>query len=307
MDRLRAMEVFVRTVEAGSLSGAAAQLGLANASVTTLLSNLEMHLGVMLLRRSTRHVQVTEDGESYYVHCRAILAAVEEAETGLGGGNLRGMLRLEAPIAFGHLVIAPAMARFARAHPELRVVVSLTNAVDSLIRRGVDVAIRYDAVDTGDLVARSIYHGHHVLCGAPAFLEANGTPTEPAALNPRHCLGFAEQAGLPRPWRFRREGKVVELLPEGNLFFNSSDALMRAAMDGAGMVYVLDALAEPYLTSGALVRLLEDWQTDEQRFYAVYPKARFTPPKVHALIAFLAGLFPTVPGPSAPVPVRRHA
>ena len=306
MDRLRAMEVFVRTVEAGSLSGAAAQLELANASVTTLLRNLEAHLGVMLLRRTTRHVRLTDDGAIYYERCKVILSAVAEAESGFGGG-LKGVLRLEAPIAFGHLVISPALAGFAALHPDLRVIVSLNNAVDSLVRHGIDVAIRFDEVETGDLVARPLYHGRHVLCAAPTFV-AEDTLSGPQGINPKHCLGFAEQpGGTVRPWRFRRNGVAFELLPDGNLFFNSSDALMQTAARGAGMIYVLDLLAEQYLQRGELVRLLSDWDTDGQGFYAVYPKARFTPPKVHALVEFLAGLFPAEAAPRGPVPVRRHA
>jgi len=306
MDRLRAMEVFVRTVEAGSLSGAAGQLGMANASVTTLLRNLEAYLGVTLLRRSTRYVQVTEDGAAYYERCRSALAAVQEAEAGFGQAVLKGVLRLEAPIAFGHLIVAPALTRFARTHPDLRVIVTLSNAVDNLIRRGIDVAIRFDEVDTGDLVAKPLYHGRHVLCAAPAFIEAMGYPATPQALNPKHCLGFSEQPGVVRPWRFRRGEEITEVVPDGNLFFNSSDALMQTASSGGGLVYVLDALAEQYVSRGDLVRVLEDWEMDEQRFYAVYPKTRFTPPKVHALTTFLTSLFSQDPSPRGPVPVRRH-
>ncbi|MDB5377741.1 MAG: LysR family transcriptional regulator [Rubritepida sp.] len=305
MDRLRAMEVFVKAVEAGSLSGAATQLDIANASVTTMLHHLEAHLGVTLLHRSTRHIRLTEDGAAYYERCKAILGAIVEAESNFGDGGLKGVLRLEAPIAFGHLIIAPSLARFAERHPELRVVISLSNVVDSLVRRGIDVAIRFDEVDTGDLVARPLYHGHHVLCAAPDFLKAAGEPAHPREIDAKRCLGFAAQpSGAVRPWRFRQEGATFELVPDSNLFFNSSDALMQTAARGAGMVYVLDVLAEQYLRRGELVRLLPDWETDGQSFYAIYPKTRFTPPKVHAIIEFLSGLFPSELMPRGPVPIR---
>lgn len=301
MDRLRAMEVFVKAVEAGSLSGAATQLDIANASVTTMLHHLEAHLGVTLLHRSTRHIRLTEDGAAYYERCKAILGAIDEAESNFGTGGLKGVLRLEAPIAFGHLIIAPFLARFAEQHPELRVVISLNNVVDSLVRRGIDVAIRFDEVDTGDLVARPLYHGHHVLCAAPGFPQ----PQHPREIDARRCLGFAEQpSGAVRPWRFRRGEESIELVPDANLFFNSSDALMQTAARGAGLVYVLDVLADQYLRRGELVRLLPEWETDGQSFYAIYPKTRFTPPKVHAIIEFLSGLFPSELMPRGPVPIR---
>ena len=290
MDRLRAMEVFAKTVEAGSLSGAAAQLGIANASVTTILRGLEKHLGVTLLQRSTRCVRVTDDGAEYYQRCKAVLAQVDAAEAALTEGRqgLRGLLRLETPIAVGHLIIGPALAEFTRRHPGLRVVTSLNNEVANLIKRGIDVAIRMGEVEDGDLVARPVFSARHVLCASPGFLAAHGAPVHPRAVEPRQCLGFADYPGGGlHLWRFRRGGEEVEIRPDGSLFFNSSDALMESAARGAGLIYVLDILAARYLRRGELVRLLPDWATDTRQFLAAYPKTSFTPSKVREFVAFL--------------------
>ncbi len=303
MDRLLAMEAFVRTVDAGSMSRAAAQLGIANASVTTLMRKLEAQLGTTLLQRSTRYVRVTEEGARYYERCRAILEQIAAAEAELSERE-RGVVRLETPIAVGHLVLGPALARFSRLHPELRVITSLSNEVDNLIKRGVDIAIRMQAVESGDLVARLIYRARYVLCAAPGFLAEGRTPKSPADIDPRHCLGLTGSLGRdPRIWRFRSGGEPYAVQPEGNLFFNSTDALLQAAAHGAGYIYVLDVLAEPACSRGELVRLLTDWETDEQTFYAVYPRTRFTPPKVRALVDFLLSAFGGAPDP-APVPIR---
>lgn len=293
MDRLWAMQVFVKVVEAGSLSRAATHLDLANASVTTCIRNLEGHLGVTLLRRNTRHVAPTEEGLRYYAQCRDILALVEtaEASTATSGERLSGTLRVEVPIAVGHLIIGPALADFARAHPDLQVVVGLTNSVDDLIRRSVDVAIRMDRIDDEDLIARRIYEARHVLCAAPDFLRERGVPEHPRDLDPKHCLGFAATlTDQPRPWLFRREAESVEIAPGGNLVFNSSDALLRTAARGAGFVYVLDVLAQSYMRDGQLQPVLAEWETAPQTFYAVYPAFRFIPPRVRAFVQFLTGI-----------------
>lgn len=293
MDRFRAMEVYVKTVEAGSLSRAASQLGLANASVTTVLRGLEAHLGVTLLQRSTRYLRLTDEGSSYYQRCKAILAQVEETEASLteARGGITGTLRVEAPIAIGHTIFAPALATFARNHPGLRVFTSLNNQVENLIKRGVDVAIRMDEVKDGDLVARPIFSARYALCASPAFLEEHGAPAHPAEIVSRHCLGFSGSVGADgNAWSFRRNGEEVVVRPEGSLFFNSSDALIASALRGAGMIYVLDVLAARHLRRGTLVQLLPEWETNAMRFYAAYLKTSFIPSKIRALVAFLPGV-----------------
>jgi LysR family transcriptional regulator, regulator for bpeEF and oprC len=161
-----------------------------------------------------------------------------------------------------------------------------------------------DAVESGDLVARLIYRARHVLCAAPGFLEAHGRPADPQEIDPKRCLGFASNPGGElRVWRFRRGEAQHAITPDGNLFFNSTDALMQAAAHGGGLIYVLDVLAEQYCRRGELVRLLPEWETDDQTFFAVYMKTSFTPPKVRAFVEFLASLF-TAPADQAPVPIR---
>jgi LysR family transcriptional regulator for bpeEF and oprC len=294
MDRLWAMEVFAKVVETGSLSRAATHLNLANASVTTCIRSLEAHLGVTLLHRTTRHVTLTDEGSTFYAHARSILGQVEEAEASVApsGSHLRGTLRAELPIAVGHLIVGPAMRDFASRHPDLRVMVSLTNDTEDLLRRGVDVAIRMDEIEEPDLVARRIYQTKYALCASPDFLAMNGTPSTPADIDPRRCVGYAgELHGKPRPWQFTRDTEAHTIEPAGNLFFNSSDALLRTAARGAGFVYVLDVLAQRYLQRGAIVAVLPEWETATQTFYAVYPASRFISPKVRSFVGFVTELF----------------
>jgi LysR family transcriptional regulator for bpeEF and oprC len=303
MDRLLAMAAFVRTVDTGSMSRAAAQLGIANASVTTLTRKLEAHLGVTLLQRSTRYIRLTEEGARYYERCRSILEQIAEADSSMSGSE-RGIVRLETPIALGHLVLGPALAKFSSQHPDLRVATTLNNEVGDLIKRGVDVAIRMEAVESGELVARLIYRARYGLYAAPGYLQRHGEPASPSEIVPKQCLGFAgSPSGDLRIWHFGRGDERHEIRPDGNLFFNSTDALLQAASHGAGLTYVLDVLAEGAYRRGELVRLLPDWETDQQTFYAVHPRMRFTPPKIRVLVDFLVSHF-GVKTDSTPVPIR---
>ncbi len=301
----RAMQAFLAVAEAGSLSRGAARLGVANATITAQIQALEAHLRATLLHRSTRHMRLTPEGEAFLRRARAILDAVRDAEEELGGDAARGVLRVQVPIAIGHMVLAPALAAFAAAHPGLRVVTILANEVDSLARRGFDVAIRIDEVETGDLVARPIYRSTHVLCAAPSFLERHGVPEHPAAIDAAHGLAWvADATAPPRAWRLHRGAEQAVVEPAGSLAFNSSDALLNAAVEGAGFCYVLGLLAHAHLRSGRLRAVLEDWETEEQIFYVAYPKARFTAPMVRAFADFAARAFPDHLRATAAAPVR---
>ncbi|SFL01021.1 LysR family transcriptional regulator [Falsiroseomonas stagni] len=309
MDRLRAMEVFVAVAEAGSLAGAATRLGLSAPTVTAQVQALEAHLRCALLHRSTRSLRLTPEGEAFLSRARAILGAMEEAEAGAGGDAARGVLRVQVPIAVGHMVLAPALAAFAAAHPGLRVVTILGNDVDSLARRGIDVAIRMDEVETGDLVARPVYRSTHVVCAAPGFLARHGVPTHPRAIDPAQGLAWvADTAAAPRAWRFQRGAERVVVNPTGPLAFNSSDALLNAAAQGAGFCYVLGLLAHAHLRDGRLRAVLEEWETEAQVFYVAYPKARFTAPKIRAFADYAARVFPDHlrQAPASPIRIRRR-
>lgn len=305
MDKLRAMEILVATVEAGTLSGAAARLGLSNAAVTAQLQGLEAHLHTTLLHRSTRHLRLTEDGEAFVVQSRAILASVAEAEAKVGTETLHGVLRVQVPIAVGHMVLAPALAEFSRLYPALRVITMLDNEVGRLGNTVTDLAIRIDEVEALDLVARRIYSSRHVICAAPRLFAKRSQPRGPGEIGAAECLGWVASAcAAPRVWRLRRGREEAVVRPAGSLSFNSSDALLGAAAEGAGFVYVLDLLAHKYLQTGQLVTVLPDWDTEEEIFYVTYPKTRFVAPKIRAFAEFAAHAFPKHLGPGVKSTIR---
>lgn len=289
MDKLWAMKVFVRVVECGSFSRAAESLELANATVTSCVRNLEKSLGVVLIHRTTRTLRLTEDGTHFYPHCREVLERVERVENDLRAksGEVVGSLRVEMPIAIGHSLICGAIPLFTRHFPALSVSVILTNQPHSLVERAIDVAIRMDHVEDEALVARPIYEARYIVCASPQFVDTI-TLTHPGELDPRHCLGqLLDGDHQPREWVFDSGIERVGIRPQGRLNFNSSEALITAALQGAGLVYVLDLFARRHIEAGDLVQVLGDYPTAVRTFYAVTAKSKFPSPKIRAFTEFL--------------------
>lgn len=306
MDRLWAMTVFVRVAEAGSFSRAAESLDLANATVTACIRNLEQHLEVTLIHRDTRRLHLTEEGELYLQRAREILGRIEETETEVRSslGELRGPLVIEAPISIGHALLCPALPSFAARHPAISTAVTLSNQPHNLIEKAIDVAIRMDRVEDAELVARPIYEARYVLCCAAAL--ATNLPEHPGALDPRLCLGLLpEERRTPAPWLLERategagEREQLAIAPRGALMFNSSDALLHAARQGAGLIHVLDLFANRLLAAGELVQVYADWTTQAKTFYSVSTKARAGSAKVRAFNEFLGELIDAERRPSA--------
>ena len=306
MDRLWAMQVFVRVVDCGSFSRAAESLDLANATVTSSVKNLEKYLGVTLMQRNTRLLRPTDEGKIYYDRCVNLLRDVEQAEIEIKGqsGKVHGTLRVELPIAFAKALICPVLPAFAEKFPLLSIAMALTDHPQSLIERGTDVAIRMDHVDDADLVARAIYRARYTVCGAPSLLDSMEIPKTPRELDPKRCLGLLiPESFCARTWEFSSEDEQYNVIPEGQLNFNNSEALTQAALEGKGLIYVLDIFVNKLIMEGALVELFQEWTTASRTFYLVTPRARFVAPKARAFSEFLLEVLNTQKRPSANSPV----
>lgn len=300
MDKLWAMEIFVRVAECGSFSRAAESLDLANATVTACVRNLEKHLDVTLINRDTRRVRLTEEGQMYLPRARELLQSVarteEEVRTRLG--KLRGWLHIETPISLGHALLCPALPAFALRYPEISAAITLTNQPHHLIEHGIDVAIRMDHVEDDDLVARPVYETSYVVCCTPAL--AKTLPAHPARLDLRCCVGIvAEGHRHANPWVLEKNGERVEIRPGGPLHFNSSDALVLTVRGGVGVGHVLDIFAHRLLDSGELVQVYPDWTTVTKTFYVVTAKDRARSAKVRAFTDFLVEVLHSERSPSA--------
>jgi LysR family transcriptional regulator, regulator for bpeEF and oprC len=288
MDRLWAMEVFVRVADCGSFSRAAESMGLANATVTACVRNLERHLNVSLIGRNSRGLRLSEEGALFLPRARELLASLSHAEdeVRIQRSALRGSLRIEATIHVGRTVLSPLLPKFVSRYPDIAVSVTLTNQPHNLIERGIDVAIRFGRVEEADLVARSLFEVHYVICGRPDIVKS--LPDDPSDLDPRQCIGLMpEEVNQPFVWQMEQGERKVLIQPKGRLNFNSGDMALVAAQGGAGLAYVLDIFAKPYLDSGAVVQAYEDWMLPARTFYVVTTKDRSTSAKVRAFSDFL--------------------
>jgi LysR family transcriptional regulator for bpeEF and oprC len=289
MDKIWAMEIFVRVMECGSFSRAAESLDLANATVTSSLRNLEKHLGVTLIQRNTRHLRLTDEGELFMPRCLEILKSVAQIETDvkIQASEITGLVRIECPVAFGQTVLCPRLPELTNRHPGLSVAVSLTNEPHNLIERATDVAIRLGRVEDADLVARPVYQARYIVCGAPAMFAALQQET-PRTVDPKHCLGlFKDNFQTPNKWELTKDNEQVIISPQGALSFNNTAALIQASINNMGLIYVLDILVADAIAQGLLVNIFPDWGTSELTFCAVTVKSRFASPKVRAFIDFL--------------------
>lgn len=289
MDKLWAIQIFMRVMECGSFSRAAESLNLANATVTSSIRNLEKHLGVTLIQRNTRHLRLTEEGEIFFPKCRQILDAVSNAEKEVRGqaSEVSGTLKVEAPFAISESLLGPYLPKLARRYPKLKVSLNLTNDPRGLIERSTDVAIRMDSVEDADLVARPVYEAKYIVCGAPALVDSL-QGVHPKDLNPEICLGlFKDNYQVFNQWALSKDGEQVYLQPQGIINANNTGVLVEAAIQGAGLIYVLDIFVEEYFKDNSLKPMFIDWETSVRVFHAVTVKSRFVSQNVKAFIDFL--------------------
>jgi LysR family transcriptional regulator for bpeEF and oprC len=185
------------------------------------------------------------------------------------------------------------------------VALRLTDHPEGLIESGTDMAICIDSVNDADLVARPLYQAHYIACTTPALLEQLGHPQHPAELDPAHCLGLFRQSSFTgTPWKFQKAGEHHELQPAGKLNFNSTDALIDAALADQGFIYVLDVFVNRLIAQGKLVELFPDWETFERTFFTVTPKSRFVEPRTRSFIEFVMASLDTQRRPPVNVQVE---
>lgn len=292
MDLLRAMRIFVRVAESGSFSRAAESLDVANATVTGSVRSLERYLSITLINRDTRYLQLTQEGEIYLKAAQDILQRLESTEEELQAlvGDLSGPLYVETTISLGRSLLCPALIEFTRLYPDIATMVTLINQPQNMIERATDVALRLGQVDNASLVARPLFETAYVLCAAPDL--APSIPEHPRDLDPRMCIGHltGDRRSI-MPWNLLNGSEEVDIHPQGNLHFNSSDHAVSIALSGMGVVCVLEILVEQYLLDGSLVRVCPDWTTQPKMGYLVTPKSRTGSARVKAFSEFMLDAF----------------
>jgi DNA-binding transcriptional LysR family regulator len=298
LDRLTALEVFAKVAALGSLSAAGRALGMSQTMVTKHLTALETRLGVKLFHRTTRRLSITEAGRNYLETTERILADVETADAAVAADRVepRGLLRLNVPIAFGTRQIAPLLCEFTRRHPLVTVELGLNDRLVDLADEGWDLAIRIGILSDSSLIARRIAPCHTIVCAAPSYLAARGTPRTIASLAEHNCLGYtlSRLTGVDR-WAFGAKGDTVAVV-SGNLRTNNGEALRAAAIAGQGLAYLPTFIVADDLRAGTLVALPLDQPTIEfAGIYAVYLPDRHLAAKIRAFIDFIANRFAPEP------------
>jgi DNA-binding transcriptional LysR family regulator len=294
MDALDEMRTFVRVVEAGSISQAAEQLGVAKSGVSRRLAELEARLGVRLLNRTTRRSSLSEAGRSYYEGALRLLSDVAELDALVTGSEaaLEGRLRLAAPLSFGLAHLSPAIEAFARAHPEVLIDIDFSDRQVDLVAQGVDLALRIAELRDSSLQARRICPIRLMLCASPAYLERHGTPLGPDDLQRHHVLHY-DIGGRGSPLLRLPDGRggerSVPLSPR--LVANNGDFLRDMAVAGHGIILTPTFIAWRDVAAGALLPVLPDHWPEPLNAYAVYPQSRYLPRRARILIDFLAERF----------------
>ncbi|WP_347203515.1 LysR family transcriptional regulator [Abyssibacter sp.] len=288
MDRFLAMQTFVAVVDAGSFVAAADRLGQSKASTSRHVTELEAHLGVRLLQRTTRRLSLTEEGRHYLSHCRELLDALETAEEALTAGAqaARGVLRVNAPVSYGIRHLADLWAPFLAQHPALRLEVTLSDRAVDLIEDGVDVAIRIGRLEQSSLIARRLATTGIRLCAAPSYLAVHGQPEHPRDLVEHRVIGYSYWAGGD-DWVFESDAGPQRVRVQPQMQSNNGETCVAAAVAGGGIVLQPDFLVDQALQAGALVELLPAYQLPVLGVYAVYPSRRQLATKVRALLAYL--------------------
>ncbi len=289
MDRFTALNVFRTVVELGSFAGAARRLRLSPAAVSKNIRELEAHLAVRLINRTTRRMSLTEAGALYHRRIAGILDDLEDADATLGPlqQEPRGLLRVSAPMATSLVALSPAIPQFLERYPEITLDLRLDDRRVNIVEDGFDLAIRgSDRLENSSLIARKLLVLDHVLCCAPAYLERAGPLETPEDLRHHECVQFS-LSGHADEWTFHRAGRSVTVPVNGRYKVTSSLAVRDALLSGFGVSMTPRLYVREHLAAGALVPLIPDWTPMDTTLYAIYPSARHVQAKVRAFLDFL--------------------
>ena len=288
------MRVFRTLVDAGGFTAAAHILGVSQSLVSQTLNGLEMRLGVSLMHRSTRGFRLTEEGRRFAARCSDILDMVDQAESEVAGAKSRvsGDLRVTAPIAFGTDQIVPRIPTFLGRHPDVNVVLSLSDTNANLIEENFDVAIRMGNLDESSLVSRKLCDLQRIVVAAPNFISNYGEPDSPGDLVNFNCLMWQGSRDHLNRWSFDMDGAVETVAVTGNFRSSNGLTLVQLCLAGLGIMRMAEHLSRPAIRRGALVPLLTQYQAvDSTAIHAVFLPDRHPLPRIRSFIEFLVDEF----------------
>ena len=289
MDKLRAMTYFSSVVRAGGFAAAARTLMVSPPAVTQLVAALEKSLGVQLLERTSRKVNLTPDGVRYLALCEEVLEQVEATETELSASRITGSLIVGASRVVLTHCIAPMLTAFLSRHPDLRLDLRVVNTSTETLADSVDVQVLFGWVERSDIVAQCVAQSNFVTCAAPSYWQARGRPSHPDQLREHDCLTYRLPRGvLLNNWKYRRGAELSEVQIQSRLISDDRDTLGVAAAMGAGVVRITDLTMRRYLKDGLLEPVLTDWEALEAPpVWLVYRKSLRNTARVKAFSVFV--------------------
>ena len=292
VDKLRAMEVFVRVVETGAFTRAADGMALPKATVATLVQKLEASLGVRLLNRTTRSVSVTPDGEAYYERCVAILGQIRETEEALTGQRTapRGRLRVEAPTLMARSIFVPALPEFFARYPDVSLALSCKERRADLVEEGIDCAIWSGEIEESSLVARRVGFLYYATCASPAYLARHGQPAHPDDLRAHRCINHFQVGGRTTDWFFSRGRERVQVALGGHVALDDENSYVAAAEAGLGIAQIPAFVLKDAMERGTLDLVLPDWFPEPSPLHVVYPRHRQLTSRVRVFVDWVAAL-----------------
>lgn len=290
MDKFKSIEIFIKTVQHRSFSGAARQLGMSPSGISKAIVNLEEELGVRLLNRTTRSVTPTGEGNIYYERCRQMLNDLSETELELSKSQVipTGTLRVDLVSALGRVHIVPAMTKFAQQYPELNLEISLDDKRIDIIESGIDAVVRVGANADSTLIMQPLATAKAIVCASPEYLRCHGIPQTPQDLLNYECINHAApHTGRIREWTFARNGQEFSLPVRGRWQINWSEAAIEASIAGAGFVQFYNFVVGNAISQGLLVPVLEDYAPPGVPITILYAQKQYLPAKVRAFVEFM--------------------
>ncbi|MGD8843285.1 MAG: LysR family transcriptional regulator [Gammaproteobacteria bacterium] len=290
------MRTYAAVVAAGSFTAAADRLGISKALASKYVGQLEEHLGVRLLNRTTRQLNTTEAGQAYFRRCRQLLDDVDELEAAIRDQQAapRGRLVVAAPTSFGELYLTRAVAAYLDEQPGVSVELVLADRYVNIVEEGFDLAVRIGALEDSSLIARRLAPARIVTCASPAYLERAGRPEHPSELEAHSCV-IDTNFRPPDTWRFQEAGQPFGVKVRGRFQVNSALAVRECLLAGQGIGRCPAWAVAEDLAAGRLVGILEKFETLAYGIYAVYPHHRHLAAKVRSFVDFLARRFEISP------------
>ena len=285
MDKLRAMEIFIRIADAGSLSGAARLLDVSVPMVVRDLARLECYLNTRLIQRSTRKLSLTEEGQHYLQACRRIVSEAHDAEASLSARAIEavGLLTITAPVMFGHMYVAPLVVRFTHRHPRVRCKLITDDRPLNLVEQGIDLAIRIAHLNDSSLVALPMTSTRAVIVASPKFLEENGIPNVPGELKSSKCVVHSRHF----LWKFHERGSEMVVQVNSHLEFTLLASALEACANHAGFGIFYFYQVQPYLNNNRLQIVLAEYEMPSVPINVVYPSGRSLATRTRAFIDFM--------------------